>query len=254
MVITAERVRLAEERAAINALTGRAEAVSVQASELGDQISSLRRDLFTNTLIKRTELGPGLMSEAMVALNDEIGRVERIYGSWIKFVWSFKWQAVLAWCFFSLLAALVLMVGAFRLFGWLIHRETDEDPTYTSRLSVAFWSTLIPTVAMAALAGIVYLLADSLSLLRRDVAPVIVNILADRGRHLFRQQACTGQLSPKMPAWRLVNITNNGARFLYAMVVALVVVNGLDYVLTTVSQTLDSPVVLTVAKGLLPLS
>jgi potassium efflux system protein len=31
----------------------------------------------------------------------------------------------------------------------------------------------------------------------------------------------------------------------------LVVVNGMTYVLTTVSQTLDSPVVLTVAKGLL---
>ncbi len=250
--LKAERTRLAEERAAINALTGRAEAVSVQASELGDKITSLRRDLFTNTLIKRTELGPGLMSEAYVALNDEIGQLERIYGSWIKFIWLFKWQAVLAWCFFSLLAALVLVAGAFRVFGWLIHRETDgEEPSYTSRLSVAFWSTLIPTAAMAALAGIVYLLADSLSLLRRDVAPVIAVALAVVVGIYFVSKLARAVLSPNMPAWRLVNISNSGARLLHVMVVALVVVNGLDYVLNTVSQTLDSPVVLTVAKGLI---
>ncbi|MEQ8737081.1 MAG: DUF3772 domain-containing protein, partial [Hoeflea sp.] len=92
-----ERARLAEERAAINQLTGRAEAVSVRASEIGDTISGLRRDLFAETLFKRTEIGPGLMAEAVDAVEEEISQFQRIYGSWLRFVWSFKWEALLAW-------------------------------------------------------------------------------------------------------------------------------------------------------------
>lgn len=249
--IKAERTRLAEQRAVINTLTGRAETVSVTTSQIGDQISSLRRELFANTLFKRTEVGPGLMAEAIAAFDDELNQFERIYGSWIRFIWIFKWQALLVWSFFSLLAALVLVPGAYRLFGGLIHRAvTDEEPTYTSRLSVAFWSTLIPTVAMAALAGTVYLLFDSLSLLRRDVAPVISNLLAVLVAIYFVSKLARAVLAPSTPAWRLVDFSNSGARLLYPMVVALVAVNGLDYVLNTLSQTLDSPLVLTVAKGL----
>jgi small-conductance mechanosensitive channel len=248
--LAAERARLAEERATINALTGRAETVSVRASEIGDAISALRRDLFARTLFKRTEIGPGLMSEAVLALEEEISQIRRTYGSWFRFVWSFKWQALMAWIFLSLLAALILVPGAYRLFGNLINRNPyDEDPPYTSRLSVAFWSTLIPSMAMAALAFIVYMLLDSLALLRRDVAPVISTVLAALVGVYFVNKLARGILAPRMPAWRLVNLSNAGARLLYPLVVALVVVNALDFVLSSVSQTLSSPVVLTVAKG-----
>lgn len=248
--LAAERARLAEERAAINALTGRAETVSVRASEIGDTISGLRRDLFAQTLFKRTEIGPGLMAEAMDALEEEISQFQRTYGSWLRFVWSFKWEALLAWSFFSLLAALILVPGAYRLFGTLINRDPyDEDPPYTSRLSVAFWSTVIPSLAMAALAFIVYLLLDSLTLLRLDVAPVISAVLAALAGVYFVSKLARAILAPRMPAWRLVNLSNGGAQLLYPLVVMLVAVNGLDYVLNAVSQTLNSPVVLTVAKG-----
>ncbi|WP_420410251.1 mechanosensitive ion channel domain-containing protein [Hoeflea sp.] len=248
--LAAERARLAEERAAINALTGRAETVSVRASETGDEISALRRDLFARTLFKRTEIGPGLMSEAMLALEEEVSQAQRTFGSWLRFIWSFKWQALMAWIFLSLLAALILIPGAYRLFGGLINRNPyDEDPPYTSRLSVAFWSTVIPSVAMAALAFIVYMLLDSLSLLRRDVAPVISAVLAALAGVYFVNKLARAILAPKMPAWRLVNLSNAGARLLFPLVVALVVVNALDFVLSSVSQTLNSPVVLTVAKG-----
>jgi potassium efflux system protein len=248
--MVAERARLTEERATINTLTGRAETVSVRANEAGDEITSIRRDLFTTTLFKRTEIGPSLMSDALDAIENEWSELQRVYGSWARFVWSFKWQALMAWIFLSLLAALVLVPGAYRLFGSLIHRDPYvQDPPYTSRLSVAFWSTLIPTVAMSVLAVTVYLLLDSLSILRRDVAPVISSLLGTVVAIYFVSKLARAILAPKMPAWRLVNVSNGGARLLFPMVVALVVVNGLDFVLGVVSQTLDSPVVLTVAKG-----
>lgn len=248
--LTAERARLTEERALINTLTGRAEAVSVKASQLGDGITEARRELFSNTLFKRTEIGPAMMSQALIALDDERGDLVRTYGSWMKFVWAFKSQALLGWLFFSLFAALVFVAGAYRLFGGLIDRDPDdEDPPYTSRLSVAFWSTVIPTAAMTALAGAVYGLAESFAILRVDVTPVLTSLLIMLVAIFFVSKLARGILAPRMPAWRLVNVSNGGARVLSFLVVAMVIVNGLDFVGDQLSQSLGSPVVLTVFKG-----
>lgn len=250
--VTAERTRLAAERAQINALTGRAETVSVRASQLANMITETRRELFTNTLFKRTEIGPAMLSQALTALGDEGTDVARTYGSWAKFVWTFKWQALLGWVFFSLLAGLVFVPGAYRLFGGLIDRDPeDEDPLYTSRLSVAFWSTVVPTAAMAALGGTVYVLAQSFAILRADVTPVLISVLTTLVAIFFVARLARAILAPKMAAWRLVNLSDGGARVLYLLVVAMVIVNGLDFVGDQVSQSLGSPVVLTVFKGII---
>lgn len=249
--VVAERVRLAAERAQINALTGRAEAVSVRASQLGDRITEARRELFTTTLFKQTEIGPTMLAQALSAMEDEGSDVVRTYGSWLKFVWTFKWQALLGWAFFSLLAALVFVPGAYRVFGGLIDRDPeDQDPPYTSRLSVAFWSTVIPSMAMTALAGTVYLLGQSFAILRADVAPVVASVLMTLVAIFFVGKLARGILAPRMSAWRLVNVSNSGARMLYFLVLAMVVVNGLDFVGDQVSQSMGSPVVLTVFKGI----
>ena len=248
--IVAERARLNEERAQINALTGRAETVSVTASNLSDQIASARRDLFANTLFKRTEFSPSLLSEAYAAAGDELARLSRNYGSWASFVWKFKFQALLANVFFSLLAALVLIAGAYRLFGGLINRDADdEDPPYTSRLSVAFWSIVIPTLAMTVLAVLVYGMMNSFAILRADVSPVIESVITMLLGVYFISKLARAILAPRMPAWRLVNLSNGGARVLFSLVVALAIINGLDFVEDQISNTLGSPVVLTVLKG-----
>jgi len=247
-----ERARLTAERAKINALTGRAETVSVMDIRMGDRITEARRDLFTTTLFKRTEIGPAMLSQATSAMADEEADVVRSYGSWLKFVWAFKWEALLGWVFFSLLAALVFVPGAYRLFGGLIDRDPeDADPPYTSRLSVAFWSTVIPTAAMTALAGTIYVLAQSFAILRADVSPVIVSVLMTLVAIFFVGKLARAILAPQMSAWRLVNVSNGGARILYLLVVAMVIVNGLDFVGDQISQSLGSPVVLTVFKGII---
>ncbi|MDP3526921.1 MAG: mechanosensitive ion channel family protein [Hoeflea sp.] len=251
-IIVEERARLATERARINTLTGRAETVTVRANELGNQVTDARRELFSTTLFKRTEIGPSMLSEALTAMGDEVNAFFRTYGSWAKFVWAFKWHALLGWMFFSLLAALILISGAYRLFGGLIERDPGvEDPPYTSRLSVAFWSTIIPTVAMTALMGTVYVLAGSFAVLRPDVAPVISSLLVVIVAVFFVSKLARGILAPHMPAWRLVDLSNGGANLLYHLVVALVIVNGLDYVAGEIGRSLGSPVVLTVFKGVI---
>ncbi|MDF1607584.1 mechanosensitive ion channel family protein [Hoeflea sp. YIM 152468] len=248
--VAADRARLAEERALINTLTGRAETVSVRASELGDRITEARRALFANTLLKRTEIGPSLLLEAVAAAGNEWSDLKRTYSSWLKFVWTFKRDALLGTAFFAIVAALVFIAGAYRLFGGLFERDPeDEDPPYTSRLSTAFWSIVIPTLAMTALGMTVFGLMQSFSILRTDVTPVVQSVIALLVAIYFISKLARAILAPATPAWRLVNLCNSGAQMLLPLVVALIIVNGLDYVLGVVSQTLGSPVVLTVSKG-----
>lgn len=250
VTITEERARLAAERAMINSLTGKAETISVQANVLGDKITDTRRQLFANTLFKRTEIGPALMLEAWDAFKQEWSEVERTYGSWIKFVWTFKKEAALASVFFSLLAALFFIAGGYRLFGGLIERDADDKhPPYTSRLSVAFWSTVIPSIAVFAWFSTILLMANNFAVLRADITPVFTVLLGLLLALYFISKLAHGILAPTMPNWRLVKVSNGGARTLYRLVVLMALVNGLDYLLGSISETLGSPVVLTVAKG-----
>ena len=55
-------------------------------------------------------------------------------------------------------------------------------------------------------------------------------------------------LAPKEPDWRLVRVTDQGANLIGWAVILMAVVNGLDYLLGTISETLNSPLVVTVAK------
>ena len=248
--IVEERKRLAEERALINTLTGRAEDVSIRASNLGDTITEKRRQVFTDTLLQRTEIGGELFSQAKTALATEIADLNRIVGSWLTFVWSFKRMALLGTAFLSLVAALFFVAGGQRLFGSLYERDPEiEKPSYISRLSVAFWSTVIPSLAVTAMAITIYALMNSFAVLRSDMAPIISVLLAVSCALYFVTRLARAILAPFAPRWRLVDVSNSGARTLFWLVFLLALVNGLDYLLGSISEALGSPVVLTVAKG-----
>ena len=77
------------------------------------------------------------------AFYSEGAELRRTVAAWARFVFQFKLRSVLIATFFALLAAAVLLVGGRRLFGRLIDPDPAiEKPSYLSRLSVAFWSTL----------------------------------------------------------------------------------------------------------------
>ncbi len=248
--VAEQRKSLAAERALINALTGRAEAISVQAGTLGDRITDIRRDLFTSTLFNRTEIDTKFFVESAAAYRAELVDFNRTLGSWFKFVWSFKAQALLASLFLSLLAALFFVAGGYRLFGGLIVRDPVlTDPPYINRLSVAFWSTAIPTMGMLAVAISTSSLLTSFAVLRGDIAPMIMTLLAVSVVVSFVIQLARAILAPRHPDWRLLKVSNAGARHLVAMIALMALVNGADYVLGSVSRALGSPVVLTVAKS-----
>ncbi len=251
-IVTEERKRLLAERGAINALTGRAEGLSVEARKLANAITATRRALFSNTLLKRTEVSLAMLSEAISTTADESRALWRSVSSWVTFAWNYKRIPFLSAIFLSLCGALIFLVGSYRLFSpFLLHHEEEEEPTYFRQLSLAFWSTLIPTMSLIAFAASSYFFLSSFNVLRPDIAPIIAVTLGMGVALFFVTRLASAVLSPARSSWRLVRVSDRGARMLMVPIFAMALVNGLDYLLGSISDSLGSPVLLTVAKSFL---
>lgn len=251
-LVTEERNRLLNERAEINAIVEDAANLSSGADRLANSITTMRRNLFTQTLFRHTELSLALFSEAGEALVVEVDRLGNTIGGWLSFAWRFKAPSLFGAIGLSLVVGLVILSGGYRLFASFIWRENGEGrPSYLKRLTVAFWSTVIRTMSLAAFLAASYLLLEGFSVLRPDVAPIISGLFGFIWFVYFVSRLTHAVLAPDEPDWRLVRLTDKGARLIGWAVILMAVVNGLDYLLGTISETLNSPLVLTITKSVI---
>lgn len=246
-----ERSRLLNERSELNLIVEDAGSLSNSATQLANTITNLRRTLFTQTLFRHTELTGDLFAEAGDAIATEVRNFGSTFGSWIGFVWKFKKLQLLSAIALSLGAAMLFLSGGYRLFGRFLRRNGQETPSYIRRLSGAFWSTVIQAVSLAAFLITSFLFLDGFNVLRPDVSPIIATFFGFVWFVYFVWKLTYGVLAPGEPEWRLVRITNRGARFLTVAVLAMAIVNGLDYLLGAIGEALGSPLVLTIVKSLL---
>jgi small-conductance mechanosensitive channel len=249
--VVEERTKLLNERSQLNLIVDDAGNLSNSATQLANSITNLRRALFAQTLFRHTELSGALFTEAGNAFVAEVGNFGSTVGSWLGFVWRFKQIQLFSAIALSLGAALLLLSGGYRFFGRFLRRNGDSNPTYIKRLSVAFWSTVIQTVSLAAFLVATYLFLDGFNILRPDVSPIIASFFGFIWFVSFVWKLTFGVLAPGEPEWRLVRITNRGARLLTLAVLVMAAVNGLDYLLGAVSEALSSPLVLTIVKSLI---
>lgn len=248
--VKAEREKLNAERATINSVTGDAENLSIASRKLSNQITEDRRTLFTNTLLKKTDVNLDTLSEAARAFGEEKTTFVQSVSSWFRFVWNFKFYQLMSALFFSVLAALVIVMFSYRLLSPLVRRNTGvEDPAYLSRLSVAFWSTILPTVALFVFDVFSLFLLDNFNVLRADIAPILGAFMGLVLAIFFVYRLTTAVLAPAEPNWRLANVTDRGARLLTMAIVALAVVISVDFFLSAVSKALGADIVLTVVKS-----
>ncbi len=248
--VTEERNRLTAERLQINTLTGDAEALSIAATQLSNAVTQTRRDLFTKQLLAHTEISQSVFADGWTALGTEVASFKRMIGAWLTFVWKYKPVALGIAVMLSLASALVLLAGGYRLFGNLIRRDpTNAQPAYMSRFSVAFWSTIIPSLALTVFFVATFLFMTSLNVLRPDIAPILSATFGFIGMVVFVTLLGRAVLAPAEPSWRLVGVSNAGARDLTIATFMITFVNGLDYALGAICVALSSPVVLTVLKS-----
>jgi small-conductance mechanosensitive channel len=249
-IVTSERSALIAEKAEINAVLGIAEGLSVRVNNLVDRIAGLRRDLFARQLTQRYQLDYALIGDVADAFRSEGAKLRRTIGAWLHFVIQFKLNSLLAAGFFALLAAVPLMGGR-RLFGRLMHPDPAESPTYLHRLALAFWSTLIPTLAVAAFLAATYFCFDFYNVLRGDIGEMMLALFYVLAVLFFITRLARAALSPNLPNWRLVGVESGAAHWLFWLITATAAVNSIDYLLSAIYDILGSPLSLTVAESVL---
>ncbi|TPK86542.1 mechanosensitive ion channel family protein [Mesorhizobium sp. B2-4-17] len=251
-IVSAERQALTSEKAEINAVISQAQALSIRISGLIDQIGNMRSALFRNLLTKRYVLSDALSPQVFSDARDEFGNFYKAVSSWLSFAFKFKFQAILAATFVALGLALVLLVGGRRLFGRVFEADpTNEDPSYLSRLSVAFWSTLLPTLAVGAFLGSTIFFFNYYNVLRGDIG-LFLNALASVIGVVFCVNRLTNAaLSPRLPNWRLIPVETGPARWLVRLATAMAVVISFNTFLSIVNDKMGSPLSLTIARSFL---
>ncbi len=249
--IREERVELSNEKAQINTLIGEAESLSLRVNRMIEQINVLRRELFAATLWRRYDVSVAVSPEVLGELSAEGESLYRRTTSWLRFVVNFRMQSLLWATFFSLAAACVIFVGGRRLLGHLMERRiVSENLSYLSRLSVALWSTLLPTVALTVFFGLTYLLYQHFNILRDDIAQLLAGFFQVTLIVFFVERLCWAALSPRHESWRLAQVDTATATKLYWLAVFTAVITGLDYLLNVINEVLGSPLSLTVVKSL----
>lgn len=226
-IVATERARLTAEKAEINTVIGFTEDASVQANQLIEKIGSMRRDLFTQTLSQRVDINTALVTEVINAAGNEVRTFYYLLKSW----WDFTLYPRL-WTFFGVLAISIIpvLVIHFSARHWLAELyERDplvEKPSYLSRLSVAFWSTVIPSAGTVVFMALVYILLQHFSLLRPDIAQLLAALFAVIYIVLFIHRLAYGVLSPDIPNWRLLPIAPKSGRILIWLLTAAAATQG----------------------------
>lgn len=249
--VSEERSKLQNERSELNLIVDDAGSLSNSATQLANMITNLRRTLFAQTLFKHTELTPDVFVDAGNAFVTEVHNFNATIGSWLTFVWRFKALSLIGAIVLSVGAAFLFFAGGYKLFGRFVTRNGVEEAPYIKRLSYTFWSTVLQSVTFAAFVITSYLFLEGFNVLRPDVASIVATFFGFIWFVHFVWKLTYAALAPNAPGWRLVRITDVAARRLSIAIIAMAVVNGLDYLLGAVSEALNSPLVLTIAKSLI---
>ena len=110
---------------------------------------------------------------------------------------------------FALVAAAVLLVGGRRAFSRVFDADplAEGDPSYLSRLSLAFWSTLLPTAALAAFPRVDDSSSSTISTCCAATSAIFLNSLfLVIGVVFCVNRLARAVLSPDLPNWRLMSI------------------------------------------------
>ncbi|TKT80064.1 mechanosensitive ion channel family protein [Aquamicrobium sp. LC103] len=249
--LTEERQSLLNEKAEINTLLGDAEKLSLRANKMIEEIAQIRRDLFSNTLSRRYDLSTALSPRVLGEFAAESSKLYQALSSWVRFAVNYKLSSVLLATFFALLAAAVLLFGGRRLFGNLIEADPEnEEPSYLTRLSVAFWSTLLPSAALAVFLFATHFFFNYFGVLRHDIAQLMVSFFNVIAIVFFVYRLASAVFSPNLPEWRLVPVEPRAARVLFWLVWLTALVASADFFLSRVNVVMSSPLSLTIAKSL----
>ncbi len=249
--VIAERQRLTAEKAEINAFRGEQEALALKASQLSAKITGMRRELFSAELFERVPLREAMNTSLVSEFGSEATSLWRKVKSWARFAANFKLKSVLSAAFLALLLAYLLLFGGRRYLDLYDVSGDNAETSGLRRITQAFWSTVIPSAAVAIFLSVTYMLFDQFGVLTGAMPRLFSALFNVIFVVFFVNRLASAILRPKAPSWRLVPVTSSAAGILSTIATALAVVVGLDFLLSVGADIEASSLSLTVARSLL---
>ncbi|OQM77658.1 mechanosensitive ion channel domain-containing protein [Manganibacter manganicus] len=249
-IVATERKTLEAQKAQINAVLSVAETLSLRMNSLIDKTTAMRSELFRKVLTHRFELTTAFSEKIGVDARTEFSRFYDAVSSWLMFAVKFKLQAMLMATLLALAAAAILFFGGRRLFGHMLYPDKSvEDPPYLARLSVTFWTTLVPTASLAAFFAAAYYFFDRSNVLRGDIGVFLQGFMIVVATIFCVNRLANAALSPRLPNWRLIPVEPHAGRWLIRLATAMAVIIGIHIFLGVVNEQMGSPLSLTIARS-----
>jgi potassium-dependent mechanosensitive channel len=247
-----ERKALLEEKSQYNLLLGDAENLSIRASRAIERIGILRREIFSNALLKQTDTKGTISFESLTEFQKEFNNAGKLIWSRLQFMYSFRAKQLLAATGLSALIGLIAAFIVLRLFGFIGHSaRVGSDDSYIDRLSLAFWSTTIPAFVVAASLALAYALFSYFGVFTPQIESLTEAILISAVAIYFIQRLASALLAPDNPERRLIMVSDAAARTLFVLIVCLSVIHVLDFFIGRLNETFFAPLKLTIAKSLI---
>lgn len=250
-VMTQERNDLLARKVAINGFLSNAESMSIRINDAMNRIGDLRRDLFANTLLRRTDstgvFNPDTLNSFQLGMAD----LNRLFVSRIQFVWNFRKTSLFATIGLSLLFSFASWFAFRRAFAPMLFHRIGHEASYFNRISIAFFSTFVPALAVTAALGVTYALTVYFGIFAGQSLAIIRSLFIAIAGFFFIQRLVIAVVVPRRPGLRLAPFTNSASWRLAALAIAMAAIHIVDFFFDRLNQTLSAPLPVTVAESMI---
>ena len=255
-----ESAAIGAERAQLNALAADAdgairklELAQLRGRQVGARIQSLRQQIFTTDLLRRTAspLRPSVWLEFADEISDAGGDLRMMGVNWLARIGprvGTLLAIVIAGCaLFGLLRAVCRRLIARRL-----QPDIAATPSFFARAGSAILTAPMIVAPGVAAAAFVYLALDGIELLGLQVGLLAEGLMVSFLAYAAVAGLVLATFAPARPQWRLFDVTDETAATLARLVRATAAVYAIDLFLRQVISTLSLSVQMAVVTTLLP--
>lgn len=250
-VMTLERNDLLARKAAINGFLSNAESMSIRINEAMSRIGDLRRDLFANTLLRRTDSTGVFNADTLESFQLGMMTAQRLFVSRIQFIWNFRKDSLFAAAGLSLLFSFGAWLAFRRAFAPMLFHRRGHEASYFNRISIAFFSTFVPALTVTAALGVTYALTVYFGIFAGQSLAITRSFLIAIAGFFFIQRLVIAVVAPRRPGLRLAPFTNSASWRLATLAIAMAAVHIADIFFDRLNQILSAPLPVTVAESMI---
>ena len=252
--VAAEREGLQKQFEEADAAVKRAKLLSVRLDQASGTILSLRRDLFTRTLLARSDsiLSPSLWASIWREAPADLRALGIISSAW----WSAATARLEGWAMLGFLAGTLAIAFGYATVLKLQRRVVRRDPAKVevnafSKARGAVWVTIsvafAPMVAMALLMG----LWRGLGLFNMRLDPLVASLSDGVARVAITVAIARGLLAPGLPHWRLLDLSDKTVDRLARLALSVAIFVSAAKVMEAIIEVIGAGLALSVAlRGL----